>query len=434
MHKEAAWLLDELNGLVARGVLDEGAAARLRAHYAPAAAAPRFSWGLVLLAIGGAALIGLGIILIFAHNWEQWTPGVRAVLSLLPLLAGQAAALYALRSGSRAWSEAGGLFTAIAIGASIALIAQTYQFGGDLPRFLMTWLLLAAPLIYLLDASVVAVGCWALTLGWALASPHDGWWARADDLQDALRVPTFLALFSIPLPHLVRHLRVDRAGARVAWLLRAGIVVLAIGLGYTVGHREEDVLLLLYGALAAAAALAGQRYFGGVHGLWGNPLKIAGHLGVFIVALALTTRGVINGIDSVHNAFLLLPALLAAGAAWLAWREFQGGDRLLAPLIAALPVLAYALPQMGRDAQGAAVLIGHAYALALVAALIRTGLKQARLGLANEGVALLAALMMLRFFDSDFSYVVRGVGFIVTGAGFFAAVFWLRRRVTRAVA
>jgi hypothetical protein len=43
-------------------------------------------------------------------------------------------------------------------------------------------------------------------------------------------------------------------------------------------------------------------------------------------------------------------------------------------------------------------------------------------------------LVLLRFFDSDLSYVVRGVGFIITGAGFFATNLWLRRQVRGATA
>lgn len=187
MQNEAAWLLGELPDLVAKNVLDESAAARLRAHYAQAAATQGPGWGMILLAIGGAALVGLGVILIFAHNWENWTPEVRVALSLAPLLLGQLAALHALRNGSRLWSEGAGLFTALAIGASIALIAQTYQFGGDLPRFILTWTLLALPLVYLLDSSAVAAFCWLGVLGWAMVSPHEGWWGNPRKTHCAFR-------------------------------------------------------------------------------------------------------------------------------------------------------------------------------------------------------------------------------------------------------
>jgi hypothetical protein len=435
MTKEAAWLLDELPGLVQKGVVDEAAAARLRAHYVAAAGgAARLGWGMILLATGGAALVGLGVILIFAHNWENWTPEMRVGLSLLPLVAGQGAATWALRHGGRAWCEAAGLFTAIAAGASIALIAQTYQMGGDLPRFLLAWLLLAAPLVYLLDASAVAALCWLLALGWTFAGAQ-GWWGVGrsfDEVPDLLRLPLFLILFALPLPHLVRHILLDRGGARVAWMLRAALVSVAVGLVF-VGHPDHyDALFLIYAGLAAAAALAGQRYFAGIHGAWGNPLRTLGHLGVFVIALIACSDDALRNIHWPRSTLMLLPLALGAGALWLAWREFRAGDRLLAPLLGALTPFIYLLPILMRASVAFTMILGHLYALALAAALIRTGLMRGRLGLANEGAALIAALILVRFFDSELSYVVRGVGFIVTGIGFFVATLWLRRRVAAA--
>ncbi len=431
MQKEPAWLLDELPKLIEKGVVDAAAAARLRAHYAQdaAEAGSRLGWGMILLATGGAALVGLGIILIFAHNWQNWTPEMRVGLSLLPLLAGQGASAWALRSGGRVWSEAAGLFTAIAIGASIALIAQTYQMGGDLPRFLLTWLLLAVPLVYVLDSSAVAAACWLLALGWSAAGAH-WWWGRSfGDMPDPLRLPLFLALFALPLPHLVRHIRLDRAGARVAWMLRTALITLAIGFVY-VGHRDHmDALFVIYAGMAAAAVLAGQRYFAGVHGAWGNPLRSIGRFGVFVMALLMTHDDALRNLDWPRSSIMLLPLLLAAGAAWLAWQEFRAGDRLLAPVLGVLTPLAFVLPLLADKAMAPAVILAHVYALALAGALIRTGLSRSQLGLANQGAALIAALILLRFFDSDLSYIVRGVGFIVTGAGFVIATLWLRHHV-----
>lgn len=431
MTKEASWLLDELPGLVQKGVVDEAAAARLRAHYASVAGPARLGWGLILLATGGAALVGLGVILIFAHNWANWTPEMRVGLSLLPLLAGQGAAAWALRNGDRAWGEAAGLFTALAAGASIALIAQTYQMGGDLPRFLLTWLLLALPLVYLLDASAVAALCWLLALGWTVAGGY-WWWGfgrSVEDVPGALRLPMFLVLFALPLPHLLRHIRLDRAGARVAWLLRTALVSFTIGLVF-VGHRDHaDALLLIYASLAAAAALAGQRYFSGVHGAWGNPLRSLGRLGVFLILLVATSDDALRTIEWPRSTLMLLPLLLGGAAAWLAWQEFRAGDRLLAPLFGSLALFVWLEPMLMRSSVPFTMVLAHLYALAFAGAMIRTGLARSQLGLANQGAALIAALILVRFFDSEFSYVVRGVGFIVTGAAFFAATLWLRRRV-----
>lgn len=433
MSKEAEWLLRELPTLVGKGLLDDATASRLRAHYQQATG-QGLSWGMILLAIGGAALIGLGIILIFAHNWQSWTPELRVALSLLPLLVGQFACVQALRNGSRAWSESAGLFTALAIGASIALISQTYQFGGDLPRFILIWTLLALPLVYLLDASAVAALCWFGALGWALASADNGWWREQETLQAALRLPAFLLLASLPLPHLMRHIRLDRGSLRVAWLLRIALTVLVAGYAICTHYRQFASLFFVYAGMATAAALAGRQYFSGTRGLWGNPLFGAGIVGVCGMALLATMEPLWRELEMPWDTTLLPAAALALLTVVMAAARLRQSKSLLTLMLAALTPLLFLLASLGPLHAGVAALLGHLYVFALAAGLIKTGLQEARLGLANLGVTLIAALVMLRFFDSDLSYVVRGLGFIIVGVGFFAATVWLRRRLRRSAA
>lgn len=427
MQKEAAWLLRELPDLVGKGVLDDISAARLRTHYAQAEIHQGPGWGMILLAIGGAALVGLGIILIFAHNWENWTPEVRVGLSLTPLLIGQLVVLQALRNGSRLWSEAAGLFTALAVGASIALIAQTYQFGGDLPRFILIWTLLALPLIYLLDSSAVAALCWIGALGWTLASRHEGWWGES--AQDAIRLPAFLLLASLPLPHLMRHIRINRGSSRVAWLLRVALLVLVVGFAVAPDYRQESELFFIYAGMAAAAALAGRRYFSGVQGLWGNPLLGAGQLGIFVIALLMTVHEIWREVNLPHSTLLLIPCVLGFLAIWIAAQLARSDGPLLPLVLAALTPTVFLLDALASRQAWLVTVLAHLYVLILAAALIRAGLRDSRLGLANQGAGLITAVVLLRFFDNDLSYVVRGVGFIVTGAGFFTVNLWLRQRM-----
>jgi hypothetical protein len=51
----------------------------------------------------------------------------------------------------------------------------------------------------------------------------------------------------------------------------------------------------------------------------------------------------------------------------------------------------------------------------------------------NAGLLVLAALIMARFFDSQFGFVIRGIAFIVLGVGFLAANVYLVRRARRGV-
>jgi hypothetical protein len=52
---------------------------------------------------------------------------------------------------------------------------------------------------------------------------------------------------------------------------------------------------------------------------------------------------------------------------------------------------------------------------------IRKGSQVDHLGILNYGLLILAAVITCRYFDSDMSFLVRGITFVLVGAGFFAA-------------
>ena len=64
--------------------------------------------------------------------------------------------------------------------------------------------------------------------------------------------------------------------------------------------------------------------------------------------------------------------------------------------------------------------------------LIARGLRADSLTRVNFGLAVIAALAIARFFDTDLSFVTRAIGFIVIGLGFLATNFILfkKRRAT----
>ena len=107
MSKQARWLHAELPRLLEAGVLDAATADRLRAHYGPPDEAPRARLALTLFGVLGSLLVGSGIILLFAHNWDELSRPARTVVSLAPLAIGQALALWGVWSGRRsvAWRE-----------------------------------------------------------------------------------------------------------------------------------------------------------------------------------------------------------------------------------------------------------------------------------------------------------------------------------------
>lgn len=138
------------------GWITPAQAEALAAHY-PLAQAQGREWWQVLLSVLAALCVGAGIIALFAANWHALGREVRVALSLAPLLLGQAACLFAWlrRPQSVAWRESSAIFVAVATGAAIALIAQTYHIESS-GMFLHLWLWLTLPLLYLMHSWATA--------------------------------------------------------------------------------------------------------------------------------------------------------------------------------------------------------------------------------------------------------------------------------------
>ena len=144
--KSLQWFYQELPVLVSKGILTVQTAQKLRQYYGEVKNVGKKWFFLIVCGTLGAILIGLGIILLFAHNWEELSRSMRTVLSLLPLLAAQGLALWVLwkRPQSFVFKEAVASFLSLMVGSSLALICQTYNIPGEASDFTLTWMLLIA--------------------------------------------------------------------------------------------------------------------------------------------------------------------------------------------------------------------------------------------------------------------------------------------------
>lgn len=413
------WLKAELPELQRRGVLDAATAERLLQHYAdpvmatPVTAARRSQ---ILTAILGALLVGLGLLLLVAHNWEAWSRAMRVAVSVVPLVLAQGLGLWVLlrRHQDTAWTEGVAVFGLAAFAAALALVGQLYHFPSDLDRYLLTVGLMGLPLVYLFRSSVVAAGVAAAALGWTLSS-HP----RPDPAAIVL-------LFAALLPHVMAA---PPSGWR-RWLLAETLPPLAaVALLVTLFDAERLALLWILTVLG----LLWLRYPPGQIQNWRAPLPRYGFAGVLVSAL------VMSGLDawgappdvpaSVGWSQGLLVGIFALALLGLALRALLRGDLLAAA--GALPALVYGIG-IGVDLRPLALVLAvvfNGYVLLIGLALIRIGLLQSRLRLAQSGLVLLAVLILLRFFDSDLPFSLRGLAFILVGAGFLGASIWLRRRL-----
>lgn len=141
------WLFTELSGLVSDGVFDEVTADRRRQRYPEPRSLSGARLAVIICAVFGALLIGSGVILLLAHNWEHLGRPARTVIAILPLVVCQVIAGWVLvrRGESTAWREGSATLPTQAPATAIALVNQTHHTGDELEPFLRRWSLLLAP-------------------------------------------------------------------------------------------------------------------------------------------------------------------------------------------------------------------------------------------------------------------------------------------------
>lgn len=429
------WLYDELPELVARGVISPEVAERLRTHYGPPPANTTISLAKIMMAILGALLVGSGIILALASNWDELGRPARAVLSFLPLLLGQVLAGWTLwrRMDSTAWREGASGFLALSIGASIALVGQTYHIPGNLASFLFTWLLLGLPLIYLYRSATVTMLYMIGATGWAIESQNQGGHAL-----------WFWALLSGALPFLWMEHRRDSNAPRNAFLGWILCLALCVGLGVSLEKVLPGLWIVIYAAMLAAFSLLGRET---VTGRSGQPFRMVGGIGTVVLALLLTFEFAWKdigyhyyrggnarylewvGIADYVLVLLSLVAVVALAVRCGSRREWEGLVWVVSPALACACFVLESFESLW-DTGDLPMLAYNVYLFFLGILVLRGGIQTGKISRANAGLAILALLFTFRFFDSDMGLLARGVAFILIGMGFLGANLWMARRAT----
>ncbi|MDD3765476.1 MAG: DUF2157 domain-containing protein [Nevskiales bacterium] len=423
MKTGAAWLLRELPRLVTTGVIDAASAERLRGHYQ--AAADARGWTRVLLPVGGALLIGLGVILIVAHNWDVLGRAQRLGLGFAPLAIAQALGVWALSqcADSRAWREASAVLIAFGFATALALVGQIYHLPADPAAYLLACALAALPLVYLFSASVTAVLCALSLLGWVGAGRGD------------VSVVEAAILYALLLPHVRWVLRGDGDSLRAALLVGA---LLPLALAALLLSLRPSAALGLTWVAACAGGLVQAGWPTGAMPRWRRSL-----LGYGIVAIGGIT--VIATFPDFWRDMLDRPWLRLDRAQ--AWDSFAALAVVLSGLgiattravvarrwmaaAAAVPAAALMVSALLGPGWAGPLAAGFVlYGVGVSLAAVRAGMRDASMPAINAGLTLFAMLCLTRFFDADWPFTVRGLAFVGVGTGFIIAHAWLRRRVT----
>ena len=398
-------LRDEVGQWQADGLITDEQAAAILERYAPAyevePAEPAGGSAIgnrvvSVIAVMGAALTGLGIIVFIAANWSEISTLAKLALMVVgtPVIY-VSGWLLAYRFGYSRIGTAVILLGAIAFGASIHLVAQTYHVPVYHPNLVPFWFLGVVPLAYIVRSQAV--------LG--------------------LSIILFLVAAGFRAQQLVPEIGSEDTILLLPGLLPLGAFLFAAGRMQSrfADTRRFARLCDVSGLLVVAAGL----YFFSFDELWWQ----VGRVEFSFRALAVEFWVVIA------VSVLAIAAMIAVAA----WRD--AGQRF-----GQIWWEAGAVGAMGLIA--AAIWLGLAFGghwlwwvfnlvmLAGVLAMIAAGYRWNRAWLVNLAVPIFAITLFTRYFEFGFGLLGQSVAFIVAGVILLAGGFgleYLRRRLVRRI-
>jgi len=412
--------IKELPELVENEVISKEVSARISNYYASKITQ---SPNRLMLIFGvlGSLLIGLGIILMIAHNWDDLPRNYKTILAFIPLIVGQVAVGFSvLKQKSAVWKEASGTFLFFAVGSSMALISQIYNIPGNFSSYLFTWVLLCIPLVYMLKSNAL----WVLNLIWisyyaceyGMGSRHMPLW--------------YVVLLFGLLPYYITKIKNEATNNIVNvmnWLLPLS---LAIVLGAFI-KTEWEFLPFLYLLLFSMFYLLGNLPFLNNKELRKNGYLVLGSMGSVAMLVLFSFKFIwkellVNVHLSSDELFvaivLLLISVIAFGYSWKYIKKQKFNLFLYIGII--FPFLCF----VGSDSVITGVIGVNILLFILGMISIKKGIDQCHFGLSNYGLLIISTLIICRFFDTNISFVLKGISFVVIGGGFFVVNYMMLKR------
>lgn len=420
-EKEIKWLYTQLPDLVRKKVLTEESAGKLQEYFGPVNVKDN-NLAFIITSVLGSLLIGAGIILMFATNWEALSRSNRTIISFLPLISGQILYAYTFfsKSESIAWKESTSAFLMLMLASTIALISQTYNLGGTLKDFILAWMLLSIPLMYLMQSSLV---CMFYLLGIT-------YWTTEAYFND--QIVWYWALLAAAIPHIVLNMRSDRPSIRSNILGWTFALTLVVATGSIAGDFGGKNMVVGIGLILVLLYLLGKILFKHGQTIWSRPFQTVALFLIAFYSLSLSyewhLRYFYEVNDSTYYVNGILAVLVSAAILILLAYNIQkkNGINYFVVAFPFLVLLGIVLFENGNVS--IPVILFNIYSLAFGIFYLWYGLKSEQIAFVNAGMFFISVLLLERFFDQDIGFLVKGIIFILIGIGFLAVNLVLMRK------
>lgn len=403
-------LLKEIDEWEKENIIDAYAADRLRERYSTSGKVTI----LTILSILSSVLIGAGVILIFATNWGKLPLLIKAFISFLPMISGQAAAMFTVikKYENTVVRECTSIFSSAGVFATLAMVSNTFDLSANADAYILICSVLILPIIYVLSCVSPLVVYYAGVLFYTLRNTGDA---------DIIKLS---ALGALLVAGMLAYLRIEneetfdqRRAGYVAWLnvIASFVFVIAFIEAFDI---YANAFYLAYFALIFGLSPTDSEYFDpfSFFGIIGSVVNI----GIFALGHSWYAAG--SELDFFSQFIEILPTLIIAFAA-LILTLIRGINKHKLVVLASdvMCIIMSCLCYMGLISGGTIMTVAINIALlAIGVVLMISGTSNYDAFLTNSGLITVAAVIIIRFFDWDFDIFAKGIAFIITGVILFA--------------
>jgi uncharacterized membrane protein len=376
---------------------------------------------LLIFGILGALLVGIGLIFIIANQWNDLSRTVKALFAFILLIVPQLLCGYVLlkKPDNIVWRESTALLLFFAVGANISLVSQIFNINGDAGSFLLIWMLLTVPLIYILNSSAVSLTYFFCVMIYCFTVRYNTSFPSEEYL--------CWCLFVLPLPRYYQMF--NKSGERLI-ILHHWMVPFVLTLTLmTLGHGAKMLMHPAYIFLFAIFYFIGNHLISRNRSVIQNGYLVFGSLGTVITLLVMTFKTnwqSLTGENYQFNSLIVAPefitcVILFSLASILLYRQNKGRHLTDWKVMDIIYILFLLVFVSGNWFTLLPVILTDLLVFLLGLLMLREGTKLSHLGVLNAGMSVIALLVVCRCFDTDLTLFVKGTMCVLVGIGFFAA-------------
>ena len=441
-------LLDNLNQylvqftarLEEKDIVTSDTASKIRKYIRKEESPAHWQFFLIFGAVLGAITFSAGVFAIVSHNWYDFPFWLRGMLSFIPAIGGLFFYYLMLtkHKNSIAWIEASSLFLMLMIGASIAIASQTYHLGGDYEDFIFTMLLFTIPLFYISKASGIAFFYLALALVYLALDVRIS--ILGDSFLDFGTNSIWFWLFVLALlPHYYMTLRRDTKiqGLRFMFLT----LILYIFIYWALMASIDSNRLLWSVVYNVGFYLYARRYMSDHFWFLSRIMSWLPQIAIALTLLSISNRFIMFSVFK-FDSFIEMDdwtggqwyyfVLLLVVMAGIYYNYFKSKDHYdnCNQLIVFAPGLIVALMLLDSvvDWWWLKSILINVYIFLIAVVTMVNGSEEGRFVKLLAGLLLIALLVGVRYFDTSWGFISKGLLFMVLGGMFFSHQYVCKRK------